>query len=141
MTLDENRGDLERHADDFRKRTGFTYTVLDRPTGDIVGCVYIYPVRDSEHDARVLSWVRASRADLRRSVVAQRRRLDRRGVAVPQRRVRRATRLGVLHPPRDGRSGTADGPATRRNAYPLLSPRARARARRQQAVDDPALEI
>src|SRR6187402_3184603 len=64
MTLDENRTDLERHADDFRKRTGFTYTVLDRPSGEVVGCVYIYPVRDSEHDARVLSWVRASRADL-----------------------------------------------------------------------------
>jgi RimJ/RimL family protein N-acetyltransferase len=64
MTLDENRADLERHADDFRQRTGFTYTVLDRPSGSIVGCVYIYPGRDSEHDARVLSWVRASRADL-----------------------------------------------------------------------------
>ena len=54
----------QRHADDFRKRTGFTYTVLDRLSGDVVGCVYIYPVRDSEHDARVRSWVRASRADL-----------------------------------------------------------------------------
>ena len=61
MTLDENRGDLERHADDFRKRAGFTYTVLDRPSGDVVGCVYIYPVRESEHDARVRSWVRARR--------------------------------------------------------------------------------
>ena len=38
--------------------------MLDRPSGDVVGCVYIYPVRDSEHDARVLSWVRASRAGL-----------------------------------------------------------------------------
>jgi RimJ/RimL family protein N-acetyltransferase len=64
MTLDENRGDLERHADDFRKRTGFTYTVLDRPSGEVVGCVYIYPLPDSEHNARVLSWVRASRAEL-----------------------------------------------------------------------------
>ena len=64
MTIDENRRDLERHADDFVKRTGFTYTVLDRPSADIVGCVYIYPARDREHDARVLSWVRASRADL-----------------------------------------------------------------------------
>ena len=44
---------LERHADDFRMRAGFTYTVLDRPSGDVVGCVYIYPVRGSEHDARV----------------------------------------------------------------------------------------
>ncbi len=64
LTLEENRGDLERHANDFRHRTGFTYTVLDRDGGDVVGCVYIYPLPDSEHDARVLSWVRASHAQL-----------------------------------------------------------------------------
>lgn len=64
MTLEENRGDLERHAADFQNRTGFTYTVLDRASGDVVGCVYIYPVPESEYDARVLSWVRASRAEL-----------------------------------------------------------------------------
>ncbi len=29
MTPEENRADLQRHADDFRNRTGFTYTVLD----------------------------------------------------------------------------------------------------------------
>ena len=64
MTQEENRVDLERHADDFRKRTGFTYTVLDRTAGDIVGCVYIYPETEGAHHARVLSWVRASRAEL-----------------------------------------------------------------------------
>ena len=63
MTLEENRADLQRHADDFEKRSGFTYTVLD-PSGDVVGCVYIYPVSDGSHEARVLSWVRASRAEL-----------------------------------------------------------------------------
>jgi hypothetical protein len=66
MTPDENRADLQRHADDFRNRTGFTYTVLD-PTGrDVIGCVYIYPLRDgdSEGDASVLSWVRESHAHL-----------------------------------------------------------------------------
>ena len=31
MTLDENLGDLVRHAGDFAARTGFTYAVL-RPT-------------------------------------------------------------------------------------------------------------
>jgi len=30
----------------------------------VIGCVYIYPVPESEYDARVLSWVRASRAEL-----------------------------------------------------------------------------
>ena len=65
MTLEENRADLERHADDFRHRRGFTYTVLARDTGDVVGCVYIYPLpEDSGYDARVLSWVRASHAEL-----------------------------------------------------------------------------
>jgi hypothetical protein len=29
MSPDENQADLQRHADDFRNRTGFTYTVLD----------------------------------------------------------------------------------------------------------------
>ena len=46
MTLDENRGDLERHERDFAARTGFTYTVKDPGDGDVVGCVYIYPLDD-----------------------------------------------------------------------------------------------
>jgi RimJ/RimL family protein N-acetyltransferase len=64
MTLAENRSDLERHADDFSRRTGFTYTVLEQPGGDVIGCVYIYPDSDDAFDARVLSWVRASHSDL-----------------------------------------------------------------------------
>ena len=63
MTLAENRADLQRHADDFENRSGFTYTVLE-PGGDVVGCVYIYPAPDDRHDAWVASWVRASRAEL-----------------------------------------------------------------------------
>ena len=63
-SLADNLNDLERHADDFEQRTGFTYTVLDPATGDVIGCVYIYPDKTGEHDARVSSWVRASRADL-----------------------------------------------------------------------------
>jgi RimJ/RimL family protein N-acetyltransferase len=65
MTLDDNRADLQRHADDFERRSGFTYTVLD-PGGDVVGCVYIYPIDDDAHDARVLSWMSATHADLDR---------------------------------------------------------------------------
>ena len=64
MTLEENRGDLKRHAEDFAARRGFTYTVLASANGDVIGCVYIYPARDGEHDARVRSWVRADRAEL-----------------------------------------------------------------------------
>jgi RimJ/RimL family protein N-acetyltransferase len=65
MTLEQNRRDLERHAQDFANGRGFTYTVLARDRDDVVGCVYIYPLPDDdEHDARVLSWVRASHAGL-----------------------------------------------------------------------------
>ena len=64
MTEDENREDLQRHADDFRNRKGFTYTVLDPIDRDVIGCVYIYPLRDSDDTAIVQSWVRKSHARL-----------------------------------------------------------------------------
>jgi hypothetical protein len=65
MPISENLRDLERHAEDFRLRRGFTYTVLDA-AGDVIGCVYIYPSRDEHVDATVQSWVRADRSDLDR---------------------------------------------------------------------------
>src|SRR3954467_14302759 len=64
MTRDQNRADLQRHADDFRSRKGFTYTVLDPASRDVIGCVYIYPLPDSDYDARALSWVRETHAHL-----------------------------------------------------------------------------
>jgi hypothetical protein len=48
MSLSDNLRDLERHAQDFTERRGFTYTVLSTGTGDVIGCVYIYPVRGRE---------------------------------------------------------------------------------------------
>ena len=63
MTAEENRRDLERHQRDFVERTGFTYTVLDPVDGDVIGCVYIYPIKD-EAGAEVSSWVRADHAAL-----------------------------------------------------------------------------
>ena len=64
MTPDENRADLQRHADDFRNRWGFTYTVLDPASRDVIGCVYLYPGPDDDVDARARSWVRTSHAEL-----------------------------------------------------------------------------
>ena len=68
MTLEENLVDLQQHADEFVERTGFTYSVLD---GDeVIGCLYIYGADPTEpgdafgHDAKVRSWVTASRTDL-----------------------------------------------------------------------------
>jgi hypothetical protein len=72
MSLAENLRDLERHARDFAERRGFTYTVLSTGTGEVIGCVYIYPPRGEsqrgasagEHDATVRSWVRVDCAEL-----------------------------------------------------------------------------
>ena len=64
MTLEENLADLRRHADDFARRAGFTFTLLDPGDGDVIGCVYIYPSRADDWDITVQSWVRADRAEL-----------------------------------------------------------------------------
>jgi hypothetical protein len=72
MSLSDNLRDLERHAQDFAERRGFTYTVLSTGSGDVIGCVYIYPVRGHERasgaearrHASVQSWVRADSAAL-----------------------------------------------------------------------------
>jgi len=72
MSLADNLRDLQRHARDFAARRGFTYTVLSTGTGEVIGCVYIYPPRGQdpgdgsagEPDAAVSSWVRADRAAL-----------------------------------------------------------------------------
>jgi hypothetical protein len=72
MSLADNLCDLERHAQDFAERRGFTYTVLSASTGDVIGCVYICPAHSHEprggaggqRHASVRSWVRADHAAL-----------------------------------------------------------------------------
>jgi hypothetical protein len=64
MTPEQNLADLRRHADDFTRRAGFTFTVLDPGDGDVIGCVYVYPTKADDWDVTVQSWVRADRAHL-----------------------------------------------------------------------------
>jgi len=71
MGLADNLRDLERHAQDFAERRGFTYTVLSIGAGEVIGCVYIYPPHGAspgggggERHAAVRSWVRADHAAL-----------------------------------------------------------------------------
>jgi len=63
MSLDDNLRDLHKHADDFERRVGFTYTVLD-DADVVIGCVYIYPSRAHPEITEVRSWVTAGRAEL-----------------------------------------------------------------------------
>jgi hypothetical protein len=68
MSLAENLSDLQRHAEDFTARRGFTYTVLSAAAGEVIGCVYIYPLCSQGEaagpNAAVRSWVRADQAAL-----------------------------------------------------------------------------
>jgi hypothetical protein len=64
MTLAQNLADLRRHADDFTRNAGFTFTVLDVRDDDVVGCVYVYPSSSDAWDVTVQSWVRADKAHL-----------------------------------------------------------------------------
>ena len=99
MTLEENLGDLVRHARDFATRAGFTYTVLapDHDGATVLGCVYIYPTDRAGHDASVRSWVRA--ADARLDPVLYRAVSDWLDEAWPFKRVDYATRPDVMSGP------------------------------------------
>lgn len=66
MSLESNLADLQKHADDFVRRAGFTFSVIEVPGDDVIGCVYIYPARNDDTLVDVRSWVRADRADLDR---------------------------------------------------------------------------
>ncbi|SEO79243.1 GNAT family N-acetyltransferase [Actinacidiphila rubida] len=64
MSLEANLRDLHRHEQDFIERRGFTYTVIEPATGQVIGCVYIYPSHGDARATDVRSWVRADRAHL-----------------------------------------------------------------------------
>lgn len=64
MSLEDNLKDLQMHAADFVKRTGFTFTVLEPASGDVIGCLYLYPSKAPEFEVAARSWVCAERAEL-----------------------------------------------------------------------------
>ena len=59
MTLSENLADMSMHWNEFQQRTAFTYSILN--DGNVIGCVYIYPDKETDADAHVRSWVRDNR--------------------------------------------------------------------------------
>ena len=67
-TLEQNLADLAEHEKDFARRIGFTYTVLEPTTGEVIGCVYLYPPKRDGFDLDARSWVRADRAGLDKPV-------------------------------------------------------------------------
>ena len=111
---------------------GFTYTVLAPASDEVIGCVYIYPLRGGRHEtpagadpaaadvarrggepggaAQVRSWVRADVAELDAELAGAVTPLARRALAVRARRVRAALIAG----PARGRRARGVGERVRR---------------------------
>lgn len=64
LTVQENAASIEQHADHRTQRVGFTYTVIERISGELMGSVYLYPPRRAGYDVDVRSLVRADRSSL-----------------------------------------------------------------------------
>ena len=52
-----NLADLGWHETEFRLRRSFAYTMVRPDESEVIGCVYLYPPADDEHDADVRMWV------------------------------------------------------------------------------------
>ena len=57
MTLEEDRLDLARHEREMEAGGSFNYAILDEPEHRLLGCVYLDPSPEPEHDAVVSWWV------------------------------------------------------------------------------------
>jgi hypothetical protein len=56
-TFLENLADLGWHETEFKLRRSFAYTVVRPDESEVIGCVYLYPPADAEHDVDVRMWV------------------------------------------------------------------------------------
>ncbi len=60
LTFEQDLIDLGWHQKEFQKKTSFAYTVMSLDEKTCLGCVYIYPSPNVEHDAEIVMWVRQS---------------------------------------------------------------------------------
>ena len=60
LTIEQNLIDLAWHQKEFQTRGSFTYTVVSSDESRVLGCVYLFPPRDSSVDVVIYYWVRSS---------------------------------------------------------------------------------
>lgn len=58
MTAEQDREDLQRHADEIEAHESFNYALFDADETELIGCVYIDPPQKPGADADVSWWVR-----------------------------------------------------------------------------------
>ncbi len=64
VTIEENIEVLGWHEQEFAKRIGFVYTVMNHDETKVLGCIYIYPSRLDSYDAESICWVTKAEYDL-----------------------------------------------------------------------------
>lgn len=58
MTPEQDRADLQHHADEIERHESFNYALLDPDETELIGCVYIDPTDKAGADADISCWVR-----------------------------------------------------------------------------------
>lgn len=61
MTAEQDREDLQRHADEMETHESFNYALFDADETELLGCVYIDPAEHAGADADISWWVRDAR--------------------------------------------------------------------------------
>jgi hypothetical protein len=57
LTADQDREDLQRHADEMERGESFNYALFDQGETELLGCVYIDPPERAGTDAEISWWV------------------------------------------------------------------------------------
>ncbi|WP_183097618.1 GNAT family N-acetyltransferase [Nocardioides pelophilus] len=58
MTPEQDRADLQHHADEIERHESFNYALFDAEESELIGCVYIDPTDKAGADADISWWVR-----------------------------------------------------------------------------------
>ncbi|WP_375426105.1 GNAT family N-acetyltransferase [uncultured Friedmanniella sp.] len=58
MTREQDREDLQRHAEEVETHESFNYAVFDADETELIGCVYVDPAEVAGFDAEISWWVR-----------------------------------------------------------------------------------
>ncbi|HET7691093.1 MAG TPA: GNAT family N-acetyltransferase [Nocardioidaceae bacterium] len=57
LTAEQDRADLQRHADEMERGESFNYALFDQGETELLGCVYIDPPEQRGTDAEISWWV------------------------------------------------------------------------------------
>lgn len=58
LTLEEDRDDLQWHADEFEAGTSFAFLVMAPREPVCKGCLYLFPTQSVAHDIEAFLWIR-----------------------------------------------------------------------------------